>query len=78
MKRYKLLGMVLTGMGKPDEIKPSQMFEDPDGEWVKWEDVKPLWVTWAAILNMNPSQIADFIQGLPKKTAKLEIGERGE
>ena len=39
MKRYKLLGVVLTGMGKPDEIRPSEMFEDPDGEWVKWEDV---------------------------------------
>ena len=43
MKRYRLLGMVLVGTGKPDERIESKMFEDPNGEWIKYEDVK-LWI----------------------------------
>jgi len=48
MKRYKMLSIVETGMGKPDELKPSQMFEDSEGEWVKWEDVKQRLEEWGA------------------------------
>ena len=54
------------------EIDGSWIEEDPDGEWVKWEDVKDAISMWETIINMNPFQLADFIQKLTNGKIKAE------
>lgn len=56
MKRYRT-----TQFNRRDGIK---LIEDPDGEYVKWEDVKSLWGT---ILNMTPSQFANWMDSMAYK-----------
>ena len=68
MKRYELINM----NEEWDHDLIMEMAEDPNGGWVKWEDVKDAMPMWESISNMNPSQFATFIQALTKGKIKCE------
>jgi len=53
MKRYKLKSVILNINGDTDHF----LDEDPDGEWVKWDDIKT--EVWEKIMKVTCDAMAE-------------------